>query len=417
MTEPTTYPVRRIRRHRALFALSFLPFGLIAVGVAGALGGDGEMLMLLVHGLVLGSTSVFYVWQHNPLARLALAEARVVDGVLEIGDERHPVAALTRGVVMPAPDGAIVRLSRAGPHLPIDLRVGSEAEGRALLAELELGEQQSVVTFWGQSRIQLLERWKLTLLLMPIMVMVLVVSAVAERMLEFPLAFPLVMTLVGALVAPFIVGPQRVEVGADGVRLSWLGRRKFIPTTAIERAFVELVPLDARGVQHRHRVVIERRDGQPPVRIPISQDQTDFGRAETIAARIRGILQGRERRVHAASAHLRREPRQPLSAWVKRLRGLRQQASHRRSAVSRDALWATLEDATALPLDRAAAAVALRDETLAAPERRRIEVAARATVAPRLRIALERTLEDEEEALLEALADLEQEVADELVAS
>jgi hypothetical protein len=92
---------------------------------------------------------------------------------------------------------------------------------------------------------------------------------------------------------------------------------------------------------------------------------------------------------------------------VSALQSAEARASHRRAPVPQERLWRVLEDPKVEPLERAAAAVALKPE-LDAAGRSRLERTAATIAAPRLRIALDAVAEDaDEETLAEALAEIE----------
>jgi hypothetical protein len=92
-------------------------------------------------------------------------------------------------------------------------------------------------------------------------------------------------------------------------------------------------------------------------------------------------------------------------AWGAALR--RQEGADLRStAVPRAELWRVVEDVAGAPIDRAAAALALGRE-LGEGERVRLTRAARATVAPELREALERAAIAEDDKVVQRLRALE----------
>ena len=96
-----------------------------------------------------------------------------------------------------------------------------------------------------------------------------------------------------------------------------------------------------------------------------------------------------------------------IEPWVEALRAIHSDvASFRKQAGGGiEALWGVLEDAAAEPERRAAAAVALTPH-LDEGGRERVRIAARATAAPKLRIALEAAASDDEDAIAAALEEV-----------
>lgn len=158
--------------------------------------------------------------------------------------------------------------------------------------------------------------------------------------------------------------------------------------------------LGRNKVQH---VVLELRDA-PALRIPIGYPRWDDDQSAALLRRIRDANEVYRSGVAGEAALLQRGDR-PHRTWVAVLRsgGL---GTLRTAALSKDKLWRVIEDASAGPLERAAAAVALGKD-LGAEERRRLERAARATAAPKLRVVLETAADAEDEQLAEHLEALE----------
>ncbi len=103
-----------------------------------------------------------------------------------------------------------------------------------------------------------------------------------------------------------------------------------------------------------------------------------------------------------------------MEAWVAALRKLNDGTAgfrdHGASATVVERLLAILEDASASPTRRVAAAVALAPHL--DPERRgRVRIAAEATAAPKLRVALEAAAAAEDDKLVRALNEVASEEA------
>jgi len=380
-----------------------LPFLLVPVAIVSALtSGNPSMLIPVAHGLAFGCVASWMAWHKNPDPVIEPNSALVEDAALVVGDEQIPLGDLENGIILRTKRGLVVRLSRGLTKLPIDLGVRTEAEGKALLTQAGLAGHQTVANFRGLSPIQLMPPWKLMLSSFAIMALGACLGFLMTARLGNPSLF--IPAAAGLMVAYslLLALPQRIDVGADGIRLRWLGRERFIPIDDVARVYVKKVSSFNRG---RMVMTIERHDDEP-VLVALGVVQNDYGKAEAVAARVRWVMESSGQVEEDATARLRRGD-QSLQDWIQYLRGLEQQASHRRASASRRALWSTLEAPRATPLDRAAAAIALRDRLLP-EERRRMATTARATAAPRLRLAFERALDEDDEALLEALADLEE---------
>ena len=222
-----------------------------------------------------------------------------------------------------------------------------------------------------------------------------------------------ILTLLGVLFKS-----TKVTVGADGVRVGWLWQMSFTPIADIERAEAVEGEVNAMGY-YPVFVRIHRRSG-PPVELlsqlgrstPFTPDRwRDFAlvNAGAIAERINQAVAGTGRagagpELATWESELLSRGERAIDTWVKALRGLHTEVeSFRRQAGGGiDALWGVLEDAGVEPERRAAAAVALAPH-LDERGRDRVRIAAQATAAPELRIALEAAADDDEEALISAL--------------
>jgi hypothetical protein len=194
--------------------------------------------------------------------------------------------------------------------------------------------------------------------------------------------------------------PSRISVGSDGVLLEWLGRRTFFPRAELRRARVEM----SRFVSMT-ALVLEREDA-PDVEIVMSE-------SAAMAHLVNEMLHDEEDSATADSL-----PREAVLVHLTRtagatrdwLRVLRErgfaETSHRIAAVPSEALLRVVEDGAARPLDRTAAAVALTGNEVDESIRARIRVAVETVVEPKLRVALTRSLEtDDDMALLEEAVD------------
>jgi len=159
-------------------------------------------------------------------------------------------------------------------------------------------------------------------------------------------------------------------------------------------------------------VHLHLRSGET-ITLPISSaSEMGLPRVRLIANRIQQAHADHQRGVRAsAEARLMRGDK-PMLAWVQALRraGAGAAADHRVAPMPTDRLLELAEDPHANPVMRANAAVALGANTESSAIRTRLRVAAQATAAPHLRVALEKAAEvDDEAALAEALAEVEAE--------
>jgi len=202
------------------------------------------------------------------------------------------------------------------------------------------------------------------------------------------------------------VARTHVEVGSDGIVLRWLGRRLFIP-------FAEVTSVSrierAEGLRTYLGVAIGRRRGPPHLVLVGTGDAV--AERELLAARLEEALASHHTEDRDAdAASLSRRGRAPRE-WVRalRARGAGADADARTAPLSKDRLWALVEDGAAHAPARAAAAVAVATDATA-DDRERLRVVARATASPGLRVALERAAEPsaEEEMLADALGRIEE---------
>jgi hypothetical protein len=171
--------------------------------------------------------------------------------------------------------------------------------------------------------------------------------------------------------------PRRVAIGAEGLRVAWLGRPRFVRYQQIERA----APV-------RDDVVLTIEGG---ARLRLCKPL--FGREtpktvlqrlwETLAAGAEAGLRPNER---AALACAGRRPR----LWVEALRALSPHGSHYRQGLGLDLerLWIIVENPAVETELRAGAAIAIAS-SLDGTNRDRLRDIASAAVEPRLRVALE----------------------------
>jgi hypothetical protein len=190
------------------------------------------------------------------------------------------------------------------------------------------------------------------------------------------------------LVACVVVAlmPSTATVGADGLRLEWLGMRRFVRHVEIRDVYANDSGIMIT-LQNEKRVYL-------------------WGSTRAVAALAERLTQARTAAVgeHAEATPLLLRGARTVERWVTDLRALGPGASEYRAPVSPDRLWEMVEDAAADPTARAGAAVAL-GPSLDDNGRARLRVVAQATASPKLRVALDAACGRDDDRLERALAD------------
>jgi hypothetical protein len=195
------------------------------------------------------------------------------------------------------------------------------------------------------------------------------------------------VALVPLMCATLVLSRTVVRVGTDGVERRQLGLRRFTPYRDIEEVrqdgfTVVLVLKD--GTEVRYFSGETAGSGTSSLR-------ERMGGVSMLASRLREAMQAyRSGVADDGVAWLARGDRSE-DEWVRALRsiGSGDARSYRAAPPTREALWRFVEDPAADEAVRQAAAIAL-GATASEGERDRLRVAARVTVAPKLRAVLER---------------------------
>lgn len=394
----------------------------VAIALGAVHGKEGASFLNVMTMFTLGGGFGAYFF-----TRIAKRSARNT-GELTVDDEWLYVAgaplvrraAVVRAYVIPGPSGATVRLERR-MRTPIDLAVADIAAGRALLKTIGLDAAQTASEFsiLSITREAYRKRFFVSMGSFFPLIGAMVGAGFARKAYGLPNVAIAALMLIGfglyfAMLLQ-IFKRTRVIVGADGIDLQWFWQRKFIPMKDIERA--EVVETDARTNNFAILVRLHMRNG-PPVdlisdfgRVSVFGSADGFNRfirlrAETLAERINEVVEQRPPIAAWNTTALLREGR-PIAEWVESLRTLRDRVQTFREGSALEQLWGILEDVNAAPEERAAAAVAL-SQSLDDEGRERVRVAARATGAPKLRIALEAAAHHDDEKLIDALDEVTQ---------
>jgi hypothetical protein len=389
------------RRNLLVHALSFAPFVAFAGVVLSALLSGGPMSIgLLPPLLIAGLTSVWAVWHQNPLAREKRASVTASREGLFLGEERVAREELVEGETRATETGAIVRIQRRGVRPPIEVAVASVEQAEALLRALGLHVSQRLDRFRVGPPVAAhpsLIYWVMLTTLMLLGVVGTAIHALIDGSGAFlAIGFPLVL---GAVFAGLFSSTD-LTIGADGVTLRWLGRLRFVPFGEVD---VVMPFQDGFGNRVSAGALIRLKNGRE-IRIPVADSLMKPEVLSVVKALATALTSYREVDASSDASALRRG-QTSVAAWIQRLRSMGL-GSHRTAALDVDLLWRVVEDRTALPSARAAAAVALGNDASEAT-RVRLRDVAEASIAPKLRIAIEAAADEEEATLEAALAELE----------
>jgi hypothetical protein len=230
-------------------------------------------------------------------------------------------------------------------------------------------------------------------------------EAIASRQ---PLVF---MAIVAGLVLAALLSliPSRLTIGVDGIHLAWIGRARFLRHEDIEA----IVPYDFWFSRYPG-VRIQLRNGDAihlctSLSILFWRDRwSERDGILSLISNEREALARSRRKDRTAAPDLLARGGLSHADWVRALKsiGAGANATLRIAPVPPERLLAVVEDPSAAPSDRAAAAIAVsRGDD--AESKRRVTAAAEATGNPTLKRALRIALSNDDAALAEALADAE----------
>jgi hypothetical protein len=193
--------------------------------------------------------------------------------------------------------------------------------------------------------------------------------------------------------------PSRVVVGTDGVLVSWLGRRRFIPTASITRASEH-----GDGAIRLHGPY-ERSETIRVAASPVRRARAVIRRRDAVLARIREALADSRSRDSGGPllALLARRGRS-TRAWAEDVqRCAASETAYRDAGFGLDDFWRVVEDARAPNDARAAAGLALA-RALDDEGRARLLAVAERSASPALRHALQAVADGRGAAALETFA-------------
>jgi hypothetical protein len=217
-------------------------------------------------------------------------------------------------------------------------------------------------------------------------------------------AITLSLAALALLTIPLLFVRSRIEVAADGIFLRWLWWRRFVGFDRIEGVWYEPPVVNRFGRTKKNAELVVVRKGRKPLRITGRATAHDLSRARDAIDRELTTYQAKGERVPFDGARLSRGE-SDAKAWLDRLRTLVKGAeTFREAPPTHDDLARIVDDAHATEEHRAAAAVALA--ATGDQGKARLRVARDSTADPKLRVAIDAAISDDERALSDALAEI-----------
>ncbi len=389
---PTTVILEQ-RNRKLLAALACAWLGGTAAGVTAGLLGSGFLLGLSIAWFVVGLVTAPLLWAFNPRATRIRKPLQIDREGLTIG-ERRIDRDTVRQTSVTTHDGKTRTRLVTGPAQVTSYLTDDEPTARNILRAARLSVHHRVDKIEAHSWALSSQRRGLTAFAITMAIaLVLCAPLLAVSLIAWLGA---AMALGPVLSVGWMIAPTILRVGADGIALKWFWHERFIPHADIARA-----------------EEYQNTRGLPACALVLTSGERIATITGTNATRLASAVKEAKRSIDdglaAARGALRRNDSGSLQEWIAHLRSIRQISSLRRAAVRIEDLWTLVEDATAPALERAAAAVTLNAEGDESTRIRLAEVA-EATAMPKLRIALDSTNQDDD-ALIEALAELEAEPA------
>lgn len=333
-----------------------------AVIAAIAIGASSELSpLLIVPVAVLTALAAFATPRAAAFTRRERLEVRIDDAGIWLGRAAFLTAGeVSQGFVLPLPadGGFLVRIERWGLEPDERLVVGRLEDSQALIARLGIGVDRRTATLRGLARFHALRAATrgVALALPPAaqaVIFVLMLRAeTAAQLRAAKLAELAFLPL--ALVFYLVIGATRtrIEVGADGVLVRWLGLDRFYRHADVVTARV-VDALLLTGVE------LELASGRT-VALPMGTRRVDAALSRELLARIDAAREHAARARNVGGRDALHRAGRPFTSWLAALRnvGAGANADMRTATVSLDGLAAILLDPASAPATRAAAAVA-----------------------------------------------------------
>jgi hypothetical protein len=216
-------------------------------------------------------------------------------------------------------------------------------------------------------------------------------------------AFTFALAMTALLAIPLVFIRSRIEVADDGVFLRWLFFSRFVPFSDIESVWYE--PGQPRRFFHRSesaRLVVHGSAG-PRLSVSARVGSHELEQAARAIDAGAQAYRATGERAPFDSARLARGGATPAH-WLSRIRDLaRMPPTYREAPPSYEELARILGDAHASEEQRTAAAVGLA--ALGDQGKTHLRVAKESTADPKLRVAIDAAIADDDEALTAALDD------------
>ncbi len=403
--------LRRVRRNRRWLALAAVPWLLVLLQFAAAAAtGVGAVLAPVGHFSLFGAIAVIYALQRNKNPSFEAGAFRLDDEALFWNEAPLCTRQELQDATLFEREGHwFVRLKRRGKLLAQLLEVPSAEEGQELLQALGFGVKQRAAEFRGRSRYFSLPAWQQVLLpVLPMMGGALTGAALYPVASSLAVALGAVVLVLGVIgVLGSMLVPSKILVGVDGIFSSWLGRPYNFPFAELKNvASVE------RRVLNKSYLGFELTDKYDRVTfLPIGQKGWAEEEFQAVGERVREALEAYRSGIVGLSTDALARGNRTTSDWLVSLKrvGAMANVDARTSAVPTEELTRIVSDPSARPTTRVGAAVALTARGQA-EDIEGVRIAAAATASTKLRIALQKATEAEEEAeLTELMAELEQE--------
>lgn len=378
-----------------------IAWGVVSVPLAIALLAVGLMAPVVAAGMLLVSGAFIVALRRWRLRGQGVLT--VDDGHVRLdGRSLTTIRAITSGHASSLDGRVVARLVRGRLGLDIDLEMATDEDAQKLLAALRIDRDHRrarMIAAWGVPRNQ----WSSAILA--------VVGALPFVSAPVLLGAPgLVFTFL-ALVYMAVMTLRcmtTITVGADGVFAQrWLARPRFVRYEDIEAT-------KTNGAQ----LEIAVKNG-PPIEAHLGGfgrwDKALYGdeiilKVKALGEQVAAAKRAHEDRANRAAVdptHLRRNGR-AIDEWLRALRTTKEEtAGFRDHALPTDALWDIVSDGSAAPTARAGAAIALRSQ-LDDDGRARLRIAAETCASPKLRIALQSAVEEDDDRLTESLIGLDE---------
>lgn len=396
-------PVVWARPNKWLRGLSYAPFALALALLLITIATGTAFAAIAPHLIGLGFFARFFLRRRNPLPEMVPGSARVTEGVLECAGERIPLAEIKNAVIVPNPPNPSVLIERRRLKTPMRLVMANTEEARDLLRLVGYDATQRTLQLSAMP-------WTMSTTLRTFATIfgamgITFAIALLASVIAPPLAALAPLSMVLMLLA-FVI-PSRVTVGGDGVLVEWLRWKRFVPIAEIRSA-----ALFDEGMGRNRRVGVNLALRNEIVRIHVGAGLA-MEKAKALLERIDEVRSAKGAKAIgevATETFLARVARttKDTKAWLADLRalGTGELATHRVAPVDPETLLRLVDDPQAPAPARVAAAVALKSSGHGDADQR-IRVAAETAAHPKLRVALERSIEDDEAALIEAVDELE----------